>query len=54
MVDRFYSLRHDTVIVSNDQDGNIRQLSASGTHSGECFMARGIQEGDLVTLVADN
>ena len=53
MVDSFDGLRHDTVIGSNDQDGNIRQLSASGTHSGECFMARGIQECDLVTLVAD-
>ena len=53
MVDGFDSLRHDTVISCDDEDGDIRDLGTAGTHSRESFVARRIHEGDFLALVAD-
>ena len=53
MVDGFNRLRHDAVVCSDDEDGNIRNLSAAGTHSRKGFVARRIHEGDLLAFVTD-
>ena len=50
MVDRFYSLRHDTVICCNNQDCNIGRICTTHTHCGKCFMSRCIEEGDFLTV----
>ena len=46
MVDCFNRLRHDTVICGDNQNREVGNLRAAGTHSGERLVARGIQEGD--------
>lgn len=53
MVDGFNRLRHDAVVSGNDQDGNIRNLGAAGTHGCKGFVARRIHEGDLLAFVTD-
>ena len=45
MVDRFHSLRHDSVIRRHDQDDDIGYLRAARPHGGERFMTGSIQEG---------
>ena len=46
MVDRFYGLRHNTVIRCDYQDRDIRGVCATHTHGSKCFVSRRIQEGD--------
>ena len=50
MVDRFHRLGHNTVISCYDQNCDICGISATHTHSGKCFMARRIQEGDILSV----
>ena len=52
MVDGFNGLGHDAVVRSHNQYGNISDLSAAGTHGGECLMSGGIQEGDGLAVDA--
>ena len=49
MVNRFFCLRHHTVISSNYQDHNIGRLSTTSTHCRKSFVTRGIQEGNHAT-----
>ncbi len=44
VVDRFYGLRHNTVIRRDNQHGNIRHLRTACAHGGECFVAGGVQK----------
>ena len=53
VMDRFDGLRHDAVIGCYDEDSDIGQLRAAGAHRGKGFMARGIEEGDLVIFITD-
>ena len=53
VVDRFYRLRHDTVICRYDEDRDIRHLSTAGTHGSERLMTRGIEEGDVAVVDVD-
>ena len=46
MVDRLARLRHDPVIRGYDDHGDVGDLCAAGTHGGERFVARGVEEGD--------
>ncbi len=50
VVDGFDRLRFDAVLGGDDEDGNIRDHRAAGTHGGERLMARGIEEGDGLAL----
>ncbi len=47
VIDSFEGLRHDAVIGSDDNDDDVGDLGAARTHTGKCFVARGIQEDDL-------
>ena len=53
VVDSFNGLRHNAVICCYDKHCNIRNLGTSGAHGRESFMTRGIQECNLVSLVAN-
>ena len=48
VVDRFLRLRHHAVVGGDDEDGDVRHLRAAGAHRGEGFVARRVEEGDLV------
>ena len=50
MVDGLNGLRLDAVLRRNDEDGDIRDHRAAGTHGGERLVARGIEEGDGLAL----
>ena len=50
MVDGFDGLRHNAVIGSHYQNGNIGYLGAAGAHGSKSLMARCIQEGDLLSV----
>ena len=47
MIERFYRLRHYTVIGSNHQYNDIGNLGTSCTHHRKGFVPRCIQEGDI-------
>src|SRR4051812_27328838 len=51
VVERLHRLRHDAVVGGHDQDDDVGDLRASGTHRGERLVTRGVDEGDR-TLVA--
>ncbi len=50
VVNGFNGLWHDTVVCGNNQNGNISCQCTSGTHFGKGGMARGIQEGNALTV----
>ena len=50
VVDRLDGLRHDAVVGRNDDDGNVRNGGAACTHGREGFVARGVEEGDLLSV----
>ena len=45
---RFDRLRHHRVVRGDDDHDDVRDLRAARTHGGECFMARRVEEGDLL------
>jgi hypothetical protein len=55
VVDGLHRLRHDAVVGRDHQDRDIGGLRATGTHRGERFVARGVDEGDrpLAAVVLD-
>ena len=50
MVDGFHGLRHDAVVGGDHEDRDVGEFGATGTHCGEGFVARGIEERDLARL----
>ncbi len=50
MIDRFNRLRHHGVVSRHYQNGDVGCLGAAGTHRGESRVARGIDEGDQLTV----
>ena len=44
-------LRHDAVVGGNDDDGDVGNLSTTGTHGGERLVTRSIQEGDMASVL---
>ena len=50
VVKRLERLGHHTVVGSNDQDHDIGDLGATGTHLGKGLVARSIEEDDVPTL----
>src|SRR5689334_22477860 len=53
VVDRFYGLRHHTLVRSDDQYDNIGYFGAAGAHRGKRFMAGSIDETDLTAVNFD-
>ena len=53
MVDRLHRLRHDAVVRSDDEHGDVRHLRAAGTECRERLVARGVEEGDAPAGVVD-
>ena len=53
MVDGLDGLRHDAVVSGDDEDRDIRDLGAAGTHGREGLMARRVEEDDLLALAVD-
>jgi len=47
VVDRFDGLRHDAIVCRHDQDRDVGDLRASGTHRGEGGVAGSVEERDL-------
>ena len=47
----FFGLRHDVVVGSDDDDSDIGHLCTTCTHSGEGFVTRCIEEGDVTTIL---
>ena len=50
MIDGFLGLRHNVVIGSYYDDGNIGNLSTTCTHSGKCLVTRGVEECYVTTV----
>ena len=46
MRDCFLGLRHDAVVSSHDQNHDVGNLGATGTHGGKCLMTWCIEKGD--------
>ena len=53
VVDRFLGLRHDAVVGGDDDDGDVGDLGAAGTHLGERLVAGRVEEGDRLAVVLD-
>ena len=47
VVDGFEGLGHDAVVGCDDDDDDVGDLGAAGTHAGEGLVAGGIEEDDL-------
>ena len=50
MVDCLDGLRHNAIVSSYHQNGNICYLGTAGTHSSKSLMARSIQKDNLLAL----
>ena len=53
VVDGFDRLRHDAVVGRDDDDGDVGNLGTAGTHGGERFVARSVEERDFLTVELD-
>ena len=51
MVDCFLCLRHDVIIGSYNNNGDIRYFRTTGTHSGKRLMTRSIEECDTASVL---
>src|SRR5829696_2154909 len=51
VVERLDRLGHDAVVGGDDQDDDVGDLRASGTHRGERLVTRGVDEGDRALVV---
>ena len=51
VVDGFYRLGHDCVVSRDDDDGEVGHLGTTGTHGRKCLMTRGIEEGDVTSVL---
>ena len=51
MSNSLLGLGHDIVIGSNDDDGDVGNLSTTGTHSGERFVTGSIEECHMTTIL---
>ena len=50
MVDCLDGLRHDAVVGRHDDNRNVRNGRAAGTHGREGFVARGVEERDFLSV----
>src|SRR5665648_987478 len=54
MINGFDSLRHNTIVGCNNNNGYIGYLCTTGTHSCKCFMSRGVEESYLTSVFKDD
>ncbi len=47
VIDGLEGLRHDAVVRGDDDDNDVSNLCAAGSHAGEGFVAGGVEEDDL-------
>ena len=52
VVDRLAGLRHHAVVGRDHDHRDVGDLAAAGAHGGERLVARGVQEGDRLAVVA--
>ena len=52
VVDRLDGLRHHAVVGRDHEDGDVGGVRAARAHGGERLVARGVDEGDRVPVVA--
>ena len=50
VVDGLHGLRHHIVVGGHDDDTEVGDFGASGTHGGEGLVARGVEEGDVAAV----
>ena len=50
MVDGLKRLRHHAVVGGHHQHDDVGDLGAAGTHAGERFVTRRIEEHDLAAI----
>ncbi len=53
MVNGFQGLRHDTIVRSDDQDGQVGDLSSAGPHGGKRLVSGCVQERDKLIVLFD-
>ena len=53
VVDRLDGLRHHAVIGRHDDHGEVGDLGAAGSHRRERLVARGVEEGDPLSVLVD-
>ena len=53
VIDGFERLRHDAVVGRHHQHHDIGDLGAAGTHAGERFVTRRVDEDDLLAVLLD-
>ena len=55
VIDRLHRLRHDAVVGCDDEHHDVGlPATRAGAHGGERLVARGVQERDCATVVADD
>ena len=52
VVDRLDRLRHDAVVRRDDDHGHVGDLGAAGAHRSEGLVARRVEEGEHLAVVA--
>ena len=50
MCDSLLGGGHDAVVGCDDDDGDVGDLCTTGTHGGECLVARCVEEGDAPSV----
>ena len=53
MRNRFFGLRHDTVVGCNNEDSNVGNISSAGSHFRERLVAWRIDKGDRAAIFLD-
>ena len=54
VIDSLNGLRHNAVVCRNHEHDHVGNLRTAGTHSGKCFVTRGIDERDLTAVDIDH
>lgn len=54
MIDSLNGLRHNAVVCRNHEHDHVGNFRTAGTHSGKCFVTRGIDERDLTAVDIDH
>ena len=50
MSDSLLGGRHHGIVGSHNDDGDVGNLSTTGTHGGKCLVTRSVEEGDAASV----
>ena len=53
MTERFFRLRHDAVVCSDDENDDVGDIGTTGTHGRESGVTGGVDESDRLAVVED-